>query len=71
MVQQTMTRYSISEAARMIGVHPMTLRRWEYEGKVKPALRDYKNQRVYTDADIERLRTFKEQLVEVEVGARE
>ena len=61
-----MQRFSIQQAAKQIGVHPATLRRWEYEGKVKPVLRDYKRQRVYTEADIARLCEFKEQLVEVE-----
>ncbi len=49
--------YQISAVARMLGVHPQTLRLYEREGLVKPA-RSEGNTRLYSDEDVERLRTI-------------
>lgn len=48
-------RYSISVAARMVNLHPQTLRTYERLGLVKPA-RTRGNHRMYSPADIGRLR---------------
>jgi len=47
--------YIISIAARLVGVHPQTLRYYESAGLVKPC-RSAGNRRLYSHADIERLR---------------
>ncbi len=47
--------YMISVAARLCEVHPQTLRLYERVGLVKPRRVGRKN-RMYSDADIERLR---------------
>ena len=46
---------STRDAAARVGVHPQTLRRWEREGIVPIATRR-RGQRVYTPADVERIR---------------
>ncbi|MCC6446190.1 MAG: MerR family transcriptional regulator [Armatimonadetes bacterium] len=45
----------ISIAARLCEIHPQTLRMYERLGLVKPRRADSKN-RLYSDADIERIR---------------
>jgi len=45
----------ITSAARRLGVAPSTLRRWEDEGIIPPARRR-RSYRVYSDAEIERIR---------------
>ena len=47
--------YMISVAAELAGLHPQTLRMYEAKGLVQPA-RTPGGTRVYTDADVERLR---------------
>ena len=47
--------YVISIAARLVEMHPQTLRLYERLGLVKPA-RTANNIRLYSDEDIERLR---------------
>jgi MerR family transcriptional regulator/heat shock protein HspR len=47
--------YVISVAAKLVEVHPQTLRLYERLGLVKPA-RTENNIRLYSDTDIERLR---------------
>jgi MerR family transcriptional regulator/heat shock protein HspR len=48
-------RYMISVAAELVGMHPQTLRIYEQKGLVRPQ-RTAGNTRLYSDADIERLR---------------
>lgn len=50
--------YMIGVAARMVSCHPQTLRLYEREGLVAPH-RSHTNLRLYSDADIERLRMIK------------
>ncbi len=57
------SRYSeplfvISVAARLVEMHPQTLRKYEREGLVAPS-RTAGNLRLYSDEDIERLRQVK------------
>lgn len=47
--------YAIGVAARLCDVHPQTLRMYERVGLIKPRRVSSKN-RMYSDADIERLR---------------
>ena len=48
-------RYMISVAAELVGMHPQTLRIYEAKGLVTPR-RTAGNTRLYSDADLERLR---------------
>jgi len=48
-------RYMISVAAELVGMHPQTLRMYEQKGLVNPQ-RTAGNTRLYSDADVERLR---------------
>jgi MerR family transcriptional regulator, heat shock protein HspR len=48
-------RYMISVAAEIVGMHPQTLRIYESKGLVQPK-RTPGNTRLYSDADLERLR---------------
>jgi MerR family transcriptional regulator/heat shock protein HspR len=50
-------RYMISVAADLVGMHPQTLRIYEQKGLVRPS-RTAGNTRLYSDADLERLRTI-------------
>ena len=51
----TRPRYMISVAAELVGMHPQTLRLYETKGLVRPT-RTPGGTRLYSDADIERLR---------------
>ena len=48
--------YMISVAAELVGMHPQTLRMYETKGLVRPQ-RTPGGTRLYSEADIERLRT--------------
>jgi MerR family transcriptional regulator, heat shock protein HspR len=48
-------RYMISIAAELVGMHPQTLRIYESKGLVQPK-RTPGNTRLYSEADLERLR---------------
>jgi MerR family transcriptional regulator/heat shock protein HspR len=48
-------RYMISVAAELVGMHPQTLRVYEQKGLVRPR-RTPGNTRLYSEADLERLR---------------
>ena len=48
-------RYMISVAAELVGMHPQTLRIYEAKGLVRPR-RTAGNTRLYSEADLERLR---------------
>ena len=48
-------RYMISVAAELVGMHPQTLRMYETKGLVRPN-RTAGNTRLYSEADLERLR---------------
>jgi len=50
-------RYMISVAAELVGMHPQTLRIYEQKGLVTPQ-RTAGNTRLYSDADVERLRVI-------------
>ncbi len=50
--------FVISVAARLVEMHPQTLRKYEREGLIAPS-RTSGNLRLYSDRDIERLRQVK------------
>lgn len=49
------TRYTIGEAARLLGVSARTLRHWEAEGVVEASERSFAGYRLYSRTDIARL----------------
>jgi MerR family transcriptional regulator, heat shock protein HspR len=53
--EQQRPRYMISIAAELVGMHPQTLRIYESKGLVRPK-RTPGNTRLYSEADLERLR---------------
>jgi MerR family transcriptional regulator, heat shock protein HspR len=55
MVADDRARYMISIAAELVGMHPQTLRVYETKGLVRPK-RTPGNTRLYSDADLDRLR---------------
>ncbi|HET7678318.1 MAG TPA: MerR family transcriptional regulator [Candidatus Limnocylindrales bacterium] len=50
--------YAIGVAARLTRMHPQTLRKYERAGLLRPA-RQTGNQRLYSDADLRRLRRIR------------
>lgn len=50
--------YVISVAAKLLNVHPQTLRMYEREGLLEPR-RSKQNRRLYSDADLERIRQIR------------
>ena len=57
-------RYMISVAAELVGMHPQTLRIYEQKGLVQPK-RTAGNTRIYSDADVERLRLIQRLTTEI------
>ena len=57
-------RYMISVAAELVGMHPQTLRQYEEKGLVRPQ-RTAGNTRLYSEADLERLRLIKKLTTEL------
>jgi MerR family transcriptional regulator, heat shock protein HspR len=55
MTEHERPRYMISVAAELVGMHPQTLRIYESKGLVRPR-RTPGNTRLYSEADLERLR---------------
>jgi MerR family transcriptional regulator/heat shock protein HspR len=50
-------KYTISTAAKLVGMHPQTLRMYEARGLIRPG-RTPGGTRLYADRDIERLQTI-------------
>jgi len=57
-------RYMISVAADLVGMHPQTLRIYESKGLVTPQ-RTAGNTRLYSEADLERLRLIQQLTTEL------
>ena len=57
-------RYMISVAADLVGMHPQTLRIYEAKGLVRPK-RTAGNTRLYSEADLERLRVIQQLTTEL------
>jgi len=53
---------TIKEAAKILGVSPMTLRRWDKNGKFKASRHPFNNYRIYNQKNIEKLRKKLEKL---------
>ncbi len=55
---------SITEVAERVGVSRKTIMKWETEGKITKAKRDYRGWRVYDHDDVEELIIFHDKLVQ-------
>ena len=64
MAADTHPRYMISVAAELVGMHPQTLRIYEAKGLVRPQ-RTAGNTRLYSEADLERLRLIQRLTTEI------
>jgi MerR family transcriptional regulator/heat shock protein HspR len=60
-------RYMISVAAELVGMHPQTLRLYEAKGLVRPG-RTPGGTRLYSDADVERLRLIQRLTTELRLN---
>ena len=56
-------RYTLSEAAKKLGLTRQGLYYWIKKGWVKPK-RDYRNYPIFTDEDIQKIKKWKSTLVE-------
>ncbi|MBC7288291.1 MAG: MerR family transcriptional regulator [Armatimonadetes bacterium] len=59
--------YYIGVAARLVGVHPQTLRSYERLGFVRP-YRTQRGQRLYSEADLDRVRQVRRLIEELGVN---
>lgn len=55
--------YNLTEAARIIGISPITLKRWLLKKRVNEVARDRNNWRCFSKADIARIKEFKNRKV--------
>ena len=55
--------YSIAQAAHQVGISAITLKRWLLKKKVDEVQRNRNGWRVFTNADIRRIRAFAEKKV--------
>lgn len=46
---------TVKEASKILGIHPMTLRRWDKSGKLKAVRHRFNNYRFYKKAEVEKL----------------
>lgn len=46
---------TIKEAAEILGISPMTLRRWDKKGKIKASRHPFNNYRIYKRERIEKM----------------
>jgi len=46
---------TIKEAAKILGVNPMTLRRWDKKGKLKASRHPFNDYRIYNQKKIKKL----------------
>lgn len=58
-------RMTITEVADIVGISPKTIVRWEKVGKVGKAKRDWRGWRVYDQEDLNKLKQFRETIVEI------
>jgi hypothetical protein len=55
--------YNLTDAARMIGISPITLKRWLLNKRVEEVARDRNNWRCFSEKDIARIREFANRIV--------
>ena len=57
-MQTKIQTVGMKEAARLVGVAPITLKRWLLDQKVAEVSRNRNGWRVFTPADIERIKAY-------------
>ncbi len=55
---QMKRKYNLREAAKLVGIAPITLRRWLLSGRVHEVARDRNGWRVFTSKDVMRIKKF-------------
>jgi predicted site-specific integrase-resolvase len=50
--------FTLKAAAEHVGVAPITLKRWLLDGKVAEVARDRNGWRVFSEADLERIKRY-------------
>lgn len=55
-------RLSITQVAKELGVTTKTIMRWERAGKTKQAKRDWRGWRVYSQEELEEMKSFVQSL---------
>lgn len=60
-------KYTISTAAKILGISVHTLRKYEREGLILPFKKD-SNQRLYSEKDLERVRCIQKTIVEDKIN---
>jgi len=55
---------TITEVAKIVGISPKTIARWEKVGKVKRPKRDWRGWRVYDEIDMLAIKEFRETITE-------
>ena len=58
MVASKRRTFTLKAAAKQVGVAPITLKRWLLDGKVAEVARDRNGWRVFSDADVERIKRY-------------
>lgn len=53
-------RMTITEVAKIVGISPKTIARWEKVGKVRRPKRDWRGWRVYEEGDLVAIKEFRE-----------
>lgn len=59
-------RMTITEMAKILGISPKTIIRWEKTGKIKKSKRDWRRWRVYDEDDFLQIKNFLETVFEAE-----
>lgn len=59
-------RMTITDVSERVGVTPKTIIRWEKAKKVRPAKRDWRGWRFYEKPDLQKLKAFKEAIINFE-----
>ncbi len=62
--------YNASEAGKLLGVGRATLYRWIKKGWVNDVSHDYKGDRIFTAADVKRIRAWKNMIYPAKKGGR-
>ena len=55
-----MATYRLSQVAGIVGVAPITLKRWLLKGRVDEVQRDRNGWRVFTEDDVDMIRAYAE-----------
>ena len=59
-----MTRiYKTADVIRQVGICPNTLYNWFTAGKIPEVKKDRNKRRIFTEADIERIKAYKEKMI--------